>query len=75
MIDHLKQLIFNIQDTSEQVAAASQELTASAEQSAQATGDIANSINEIADLSVKQVEEVNNTTAVVQQISASLKQV
>lgn len=49
MVDQLKRLISNVADTSEQVAAASQELMASAEETSRAMNQITNSIQEVSD--------------------------
>lgn len=75
MIHNLKRLIMSIQDTSEQVAASSQELTASSEQSAIVTNEIANSITQIVDASLCQLEEVTDATEVIRQISVSIEAV
>lgn len=74
MIKSIKILISQIQKTSSQVAAASEELTASADQSAQVTQQIAQSITHVSELSENQVDAVNVTTDVVQQMSAGIEE-
>jgi len=75
MGSNLKSLIQQVQKNAEQVAASSEELTASAEQSAQASNQVAASISEVATGAEKQVNAINETSAVVEQMTASLQQV
>ncbi|WP_181592964.1 methyl-accepting chemotaxis protein [Paenibacillus sp. YN15] len=58
MADSLSSLLTQVQDVSMQVAASSQELTASAEQTSRATEQIAGSIQEVAEGASRQVEHV-----------------
>lgn len=74
MKDSLRQLIRDAVSVSEQVAASSEELTASAGQSAQASTNIATSIATVADGADRQVTAVNETSAVVQEISATMEE-
>lgn len=74
MIGSIRDLISKIQKTSSQVAAASEELTASADQSAQVTQQIAQSITHVSELSENQVDAVNVTADVVQQMSAGIEE-
>lgn len=74
MKDSLRQLIRDAVSVSEQVAAYSEELTASAGQSAQASTNIAKSIATVAGGADKQVAAVNETSAVVQEISATMEE-
>lgn len=75
MILSLGLLIRQIAQTSEQVAAASEELTANAEQSAQATTQVTTTIMEVADGAEKQASSIAATTSVVEQMSAGIHQV
>ncbi|WP_456279496.1 methyl-accepting chemotaxis protein [Bacillus sp. AK128] len=62
MHDSLRNLLFSVNQASENVAASSQELLASAEQTTNATQQVATSIDEIssgADVQLKQVQESN----------------
>lgn len=74
MVDNLKSLLNQIQKTSGQVAASSEELTASADQSAQVTQSIAQSITGVSEMSSKQADSVNATTAVIEEISAGVEE-
>lgn len=74
MAQNLRMLISQIQKTSGQVAASSQELTASADQSAEVTQTIAQSVTEVSELSANQVASVNEATQAVEQISAGIGQ-
>ena len=74
MIDNLVMLVGQIQNTSQQVAASSEELTASADQSAQVTQQIAQSIMHVASLSNDQVNSVGEAGGVVQEISAGVEE-
>lgn len=59
----------------ETVAASSQELTASADQSAQVIQNIAQSITEVAEHSDKQGNAVDTVSSAVEQISASIQEI
>ena len=75
MRDSLRIVFKQVNESSEQVAASSEELTASAEQSAQAANQVAESISEVAIGAEKQVNAINETSAVVERMSASIQQV
>lgn len=75
MADNLRGLVRNVQKQAEQVAAASQELTANADQSAKVSESVAGTATEMAAGATKQVNAVNDTAAVVEQISASIQEV
>ncbi len=74
MIDNLVMLVGQIQNTSQQVAASSEELTASADQSAEVTQQIAQSIMNVASLSNDQVSAVRQAGGVTQEISAGVEE-
>lgn len=65
----LRTLVSRILHQSEQLAASSEELTAGAQQSAQASGQVANSIAEIAAGTEKQAVSANRITGVAQDMS------
>ena len=71
----MRAIIRQVAQSSEQVAASSEELTAGAQQSADASGNIAASIQQVARGSEKQVNAVNETSAIVQEISATMEEV
>lgn len=75
MVTELTTLIKQITVNSEQVAASSEELTASSEQSAQAAGQIASSITDVAKGAEEQLAASGDTSAVVEQLSASMQQI
>ena len=72
---NLRTLLKQFAQSAENMAAASEELTASASQSAQAANQVAASIAQVAQGSEKQLSAVDNTAAVVQQMSAGIQQV
>lgn len=72
MLDNLLLLVGHIQKTSQQVAAASEELTASADQSAQATQQVAQSITDVSNWSIKQVDSVHMATSIMEQIASNV---
>lgn len=75
MANNLRQLVQQVAQSSQQVAAASGGLTEGAEQSAQAATQIATSIMEVAEGSDKQSRAAHDTTNVVEQMSADIRQV
>jgi methyl-accepting chemotaxis protein len=75
MILSLGLLVRKIALTSEQVAAAAEELTANAENSAQANTQVAATIDEVAQGSKKQANAVDATALVVEQISAGIQRI
>lgn len=74
MLSNLKELIGQVQENAERVAAASDELNATAEQSAQAANQVAVSIAEVAIGGEKQSQVVLDTTTVVDHMSAGIRQ-
>ena len=70
MTRNMRTMIRQVSQSSEQVAASSEQLTAGAQQSAEASTNIAASIIQVAQGSEKQVSAVNETSAIVQEISA-----
>lgn len=75
MTDSLKILVQQVAYAAEQVAASSEELTASAEQSAQATNQVAATISEVAQGAEQQASAVTVTTSVVEHLSTGIEQV
>lgn len=74
MTTNMAALISEIQKNAEQVAASSEELTASAEQSSQAVTQVAGSISDVAHGAEQQLKAVDETSAVVEQMSAGIQQ-
>jgi len=64
-----------ITQATDQVAASSEELMASAEQSSQAANQVAIAITEVANGSEKQLKAVDDTSVVVQQMSVGVQQI
>ena len=75
MRGQLRELISHLNQTIEQVAASSQQLTTSAELSAQASGQIAAAITEVAHGADDQVKAIDTTAAVVEEMSAGVQQI
>lgn len=73
MTDNLIHLIQQVSLSSTQVAASSQQLSSGAEQSAQASQQVAMAIMEVAVGAEKQLNAVNETSAIVQQMSAGIQ--
>lgn len=71
MVTNLRDVITHVQTSAEQVAAASEELTASAHESADASSQVAVSVTEIASSADRQLQAVDQTTTVVNQIVQS----
>ena len=74
MIDKVKALIKNIQNNAQQVAASSEELTASADQSAQVTEQIAQSITDVTGSALSQSKEVDVATELIEVVSDKIKE-
>jgi len=70
----LRGLLKSVVESAEQVSAASQELTASAEQSAQAANQVAASITEVAAGAEKQLEAADQATGIVKTMTGKLSQ-
>ena len=75
MRTHLRQLVTKINDSSEQVAAAAEELTATSEQSSQASNQVVVSITHVASGSEAQVNSVNDATVIIETMSASTEEI
>ncbi|MBP2654625.1 MAG: methyl-accepting chemotaxis sensory transducer with Cache sensor [Firmicutes bacterium] len=71
----LRDLVKHVQIQAEQVAASSEELTASSEQSAEAANQVAGSITEIALGSDKQAAAVNQISTVAEKMAGNIEQV
>lgn len=71
----LRSLIQKVQDQSQQVAAASEELTAGAQQSAEAANQVATSITDIAQGVEKQSAAADGVNGVAQNFSSSAEQI
>lgn len=75
MAGNLRGLVVNITQTAEQLAASSEELTAGAEQTAQATGQVTAAITEVAQGAQEQSHAIDETTNVVVQMSSAIEQI
>ena len=75
MIKNLGLLIRHISQTSEQVAAAAEELSANAEQSVQVSTQVAAAMGEVAQGAERQAGSLDSTASVVEQMSAGIQQV
>jgi methyl-accepting chemotaxis protein len=74
MTDHLRHVILTTQTQAELVAASSEELTASAHQSAEAADQVAAAVRQIAQGSGQQAAEINGMTIVAAEISKKIEQ-
>lgn len=74
MTDNLIDLVQQMSSSSRQVAASSQQLSAGAEQSAQASQQVSTAIMEVSVGAEKQLNAVNETSASVKQMSAGIQQ-
>lgn len=75
MVGNLRNLVREIDTSSELVAASAEELTASAHQSSQAANQVAGSIADVSKGMAEQSAVANDTSAVIQQMSASIQQI
>ncbi|MEL1134849.1 methyl-accepting chemotaxis protein [Desulfitobacterium sp. THU1] len=73
MRDNLIELVKQVSMSSEHVASSTQQLSAGAEQSAQAANEVAASIMEVAKGTEKQMDAVNDVAAIVEEMSASME--
>lgn len=73
-IQRIKEVVRQIQNSSDTVAGSSFELNASAEQSAEVTNQIASSITKVSGDADLQIRSVNSATAVVEQMSAGIEE-
>ena len=71
----LRNLIGNVQSRSETVAAASQQLTAVAQQSAESANQVAGSVTHIAEGSEQQSLSVNHVSDIVKEMSGHIQQI
>ncbi len=74
MTQDLREIVHRIQDSAQQVAASSEELTAGAEQSAQTTNQVAAAITNVAKSTEQQLNSVNETTQFIEKLSAGIQQ-
>lgn len=74
MAAQLRRLLAHIQKKAEDLAAASQELTAGADQSAQAAATMAATITGLAGGMQTQAEDIDQTVAVTEKMAASIRQ-
>lgn len=72
MKENLQSLVRQVAHAAEQIAASAQEFTASAGDSAQAANQMAVAITAVAEAAEKQLNSVNGTTKVVDQMSGSI---
>lgn len=75
MIDHLKELIYQVNDATTQVASSSEELSATSEESTAASEEVASTVSSLATGSIKQVEELQETGGVIHDMSASIQEI
>jgi methyl-accepting chemotaxis protein len=75
MLQGLRQIVTGVQKNAEQIAAASEELTASAEQTSQAANQVAGSIESVAAGSANQIKELGEISGIAQGMSAALQEV
>lgn len=75
MTDHLRNLVAQVAKSSQQVAAASDELTASSEQSAQAAGQVADTITNVATGAFHQVDTVEQAMSFVQEMTVAINHI
>lgn len=75
MVHNLRNLILKVHESAEQVAASSEELMASAQESAEVSTQAAGSISHISMGTEQQLSAVENTVAVVDKISGNIQQV
>jgi len=74
-IGNFRQIIIKVQEASEIVSASSEELTASTEQLAQAADQVATVITDVTNGTIHQIEAVDNTMNIIEQMSAGLQQI
>lgn len=73
MVTRFRELLRQVNSTSEQVAASSEELTASAEESKKASGEIAQTIQDVAVGADQQVEETKEGKEIVEEMASSIQ--
>lgn len=75
MVLNLKDLILKINETSDQVAATSQELSTNSDEAAKATQAVAQAMENVAKGSTEQSINVNDVVKVVDQVSVAINQI
>ena len=75
MTDNLRDLVTQVAKSSEHLVAASEELNASSEQSAQASGQVAETITNVATGAFHQVNAVEQTVGVVQEMTTAINHI
>jgi methyl-accepting chemotaxis protein len=75
MIQNLRSLIHQVQESAEQIATSAEELSASAEQTSAATEHIANSIEKVSGGVTEQVQSLEATSQGIQEMSSSVQQI
>ncbi len=74
MIDNMHSLIRQIQDSAQQVAASSEELNANSQQSAEVSQTIAQSVTDMSSAATSQMETMEDTVAMTNEVSDDAKQ-
>lgn len=75
MVNHLHSLVKQVSETAEHVASASEELTASAEQTALVTVQIAETITELAEGAHRQTHAVDSSALTIEKMSNHIQQI
>lgn len=73
MVSRFRELLRQVNNTSEQVAASSEELTASAEESKRASGEIAQTIQDVALGADQQVEETKDGKEIIEEMASNIE--
>ena len=74
MVESMQTMICKIKTTASDVAASSEELTANANQSAQATQNVARSITEVAEAAEKQLQSIDESRVTVEDFQRGLEE-
>ena len=74
MVESMQQMIRKIKTTASDVAGSSEELTANANQSAQVTQNVAQSITEVAEAAEKQIQSIDKSRLTVQEFQRGLEE-
>ncbi len=75
MVVNLRDMVHQINGTSQSVAAASEELSSNAEEATKATQQVAQTISQVAEGSTSQAQSVTDTVEVMDQVSQSIQQI
>lgn len=75
MVDNLRTLVKQIQNSSKQVTDSAEELTASSNQSANVTTQVATSITQVADAATQQASSVNDASDIINKMSIDIEHV